>query len=484
MNQSKTVLLTSLMVGILTACGGGGGGGDVGSSGGSSSFTTVGRIDGFGSVYVNGTKFDTSGAEYHVDDEQGYDDSDLAVGMKVRIEGTVSEDGTTGVADVITYDDDLEGPIDSGSLVVNGDTATFTVLNMAVLAERNDTIFDDGASFTGLVEGQEIEVSGFFDGDQIVASRIELQSDSDSDYEVKGTVTSYDGIEIALVLQNGVVAGPYPISSSADLDIPADPVGLFVEVKLDNSGGSPEVIRIESEDSDMIDDDDDEVSFYGILADDGSGNYSVEGVSIELSSETRYKPASLEGNLSAGMMVEVEGYMQGDILIAKKVEAEDSEIEIEARVVMVQSSDAKNGTVTLDLGNSQTLDVVTDNSTLFKDDSDYDDNDDGSFNLDELMEGDFVEVEVIQSGDQYVAIKIEREDESSETKIEAPIEAISEFESVTMLGALFTVYEGTEYELGDDYVTAETFFSEVEVGDRAEIKDSDSDGAIEEIEIE
>jgi cytoskeletal protein CcmA (bactofilin family) len=484
MNQSKTVLLTSLMVGILTACGGGGGGGDTVSSSGSSSFTTVGRIDGFGSVYVNGTKFDTSSAEYNVDDEQGYDDSALAVGMKVRIEGSVSEDGTTGVADIITYDDDLEGPIDSGSLVVSGDTATFTILNMAVLVERNDTIYDDGASFDGLVEGQEIEVSGFFDGTQIVASRIELQSDSYSDYEVKGTVTSYDGSEIALVLQNGVVAGPYPISPSVDLDIPADPVGLFVELKLDSSGGSPEVVRIESEDSHMIDDDDEEVSFHGILAADGSGNYSVEGISIELSSGTRYEPASLEGNLVAGMMVEVEGYMQGDILIAEKVEAEESEIEIEARVAGVQSSDAKNGTITLDLGNSQTLDVVTDNSTLFKDDSDYDEDEDGSFNLDELMEGDFVEVEVIQSGDEYIAVKLEREDESSETKVEAPIEAISEFESVTMVGALFTVYEGTEYELDDDHTDAETFFSEVEVGDRAEIKDSDSDGSIEEIEME
>ena len=123
-------------------------------------------------------------------------------------------------------------------------------------------------------------------------------------------------------------------------------------------------------------------------------------------------------------------------------------------------------------------------TTLFKDDSDYDDDDDGSFNLDELMEGDFVEVEVIQSGDQYVAVKIEREDESSETKVEAPIEAVSEFESVTIVGALFRVDVGTEYEMNDEHTDADTFFSEVEVGDRAEIKDSDSDGYIEEIEIE
>ncbi|MBT3046863.1 MAG: hypothetical protein KME53_07870 [Candidatus Thiodiazotropha sp. (ex Clathrolucina costata)] len=481
MNQAKTVLLmTGVMVGFLGACGGGGG--DAGSASGD--FTTVGRIDGFGSVYVNGTRFDTSHAQYHVDDEQGYDDSVLAVGMKVRIEGTVSQDGTTGIADSITYDDDLEGPIDSGSLVKGDGTVSFTILNMAVLAEENGTRYDDGASFDGLVEGQEIEVSGFFDGNRIVASRIELQSDSHDDYEIKGTVASYDGSEIALLLQNGAVAGPYPISASAELDIPADPTGLFVELELVNSGGSPEVIRIESEDSDMIDDDDSDVSLHGILTADGDGNYAVEGVSLELSSDTRYEPASLEGNLDAGMKVEVEGHMQGDILIAKKIEAEDSEIEIEARVSRVQSSDAKNGTVTLDLGNSQTLDLVTNNSTLFEDSSDYDGDDDGSFKLDELMDGDFVEVEIRRSGDQYIALSMEREDESSETKIEAPIEAFSEHVSVTLVGALFAVHGGTSYKLDDDYTDADTFFSEIRVGDRVEVKDRDADGSIEEIEVD
>ncbi|MEW8026230.1 MAG: DUF5666 domain-containing protein [Candidatus Thiodiazotropha sp.] len=485
MTQSKSVLLAStFVVALLGACGGGGGGDSATSSSGD--FITVGRIDGFGSVYVNGVRFDTSHTRYQVDDEQGYDDSSLAVGMKVRVEGTMNQDGMTGIANVITYDDDLEGPIDSGSLVRNSETATFTILRMAVMADANDTVFDDGASFDGLAEGQEIEVSGFFDGSQIVASRIELQNDSDSDYEIKGTVTSYDGGGITLVLQNGVVAGPYPISSSVELDIPADPLGLFVELKLDNSGGSPEVVRIESDDSDLIDDDDEEVSLRGILSDDGNGGFSVNGVLFEVSPLTRYEPDTLEGNLTAGMEVEVEGQMQGDILIAEKIEAEDGEIEIEARVSGVQSSDAKNGTVTLDLGNSQSLNVITDNSTLFEDSSDFDQDGDGSFNLDELMGGDYVEVELKRIGDQYIAISIEREDESSfETKVEAPVEAFSSHVSVTLVGAVFTVHEATEYKLDDDdHTDADTFFSQLNIGERAEIKDRNGDASIEEIELE
>ncbi|MCU7878997.1 MAG: hypothetical protein KZQ84_19800 [Candidatus Thiodiazotropha sp. (ex Lucinoma borealis)] len=366
MEQRKHVLLISTFLATsLGACGGGGG--DSSSPSGGSAVTTVGKIDGFGSVYVNGIKFDTSHTVYQVDDEPGHDDTSLGVGMKVRIEGRVNDDGRTGTADTILYDDDLEGPIDSGSLAVGDGVTTFTILRMAVSVDANSTVFDDGASYAGLEEGQEIEVSGFFDGNQIVASRVELQSDSDDDYEIKGTVTSYDGSQVTLVLQNGVIAGPYAISSAAELDIPTDPMGLYVELKLDNSSGTLEVIHIESEDGDLIPDGDSEVSLRGILVDDGNNGFSVNGIFFEVSPVTRYKPASLEANLSAGMEVEVEGVMQGDVLIAGMIEAEEGEIEIEARVSAVQNSDAKNGTITLDLGNGQSLSVQTDNSTLFED---------------------------------------------------------------------------------------------------------------------
>jgi cytoskeletal protein CcmA (bactofilin family) len=473
------VAASSLLITLLGGCGGGGG--DAGVTG--EEFITVGRIDGFGSVYVNGIRFDTSHTRYQVDGEQGYDDASLAVGMKVRVEGRVNEDGVTGVADIITYDDDLEGPIDSGSLVKDGDVVKFTILRMAVLVKAASTVFDDGASFDGLVEGQEIEISGFFDGNQIVASRVELQHDSEKDYEIKGTVTSYDSSEITLVLQNGVIAGPYPIAESVDLDIPSDPLGLFVELKLDSSGARSQVVGIERDDSDLIEDDDEDVSFRGILADNGNGNLSVNGVMIELSHNTRYDPATLELNLRAGMEVEVEGYMRGDVLVAEKVEAQESEIEVEASVRGVENSDAKNGTVTLDLGNAQNLVVMTDNSTLFEDSSDFDLDDDGSFNLDELRDGDYIEVELKRMGDQYLAISIKREDESSETKIEAPLEAVSDHVSITMLDAVFTVHEATEYKLDDDEIDADTFFSQLNIGEEAELKDEDGDASIEEIEL-
>ena len=370
-----TCMGLALAAGGLTACGGGGGGG--GTTGTSASISSVGTISGFGSIYVNGIKYETGGATYRVDDEDEFDDSSLAVGMKVKVEGSVNDDGRTGTANRVLYDDDVEGPIDTGSLtIVDANTRTFTVLGLLISAHATRTVYDDGASFDGLAEGQILEISGYFDGNQIVASRIEKQSDLDDEFELKGNVANYDGSSVTLTLQNGVSAGPYSVSGTAELDIPADPVGLFVEIKLIDQGGSLLVIKIETDDEDLLDDDDDEVSVRGILEDDGIGGFLINGVSFTVSDSTEYEPESLKNNIVAGMEIKVEGDMQGNVLIADEVESEHGDIEIEARVIDVVSSDTKNGTVTVDLGNGQSLSVQTDNSTQFEDESASDLNDD------------------------------------------------------------------------------------------------------------
>ena len=195
--------------------------------------SSIGTITGFGSIFVNGIEFETDSSSFHVDDEEKFDDSALAVGMKVKVTGTIDANGTTGKATSVFYDDDVEGPIDTGSLTtVNADTKTFTILGLAVSAHASRTVYDNGASFDTLAESQKIEVSGYFDGNQIVASRIEKQSDQDDEYELKGTVANYvAGNAVTLTLQNGASAGPYTISATAQLDIPIDPTGLFVELK-------------------------------------------------------------------------------------------------------------------------------------------------------------------------------------------------------------------------------------------------------------
>lgn len=463
-----------LSVGFLSACGGGGGD----SSTGNDNVTSVGRIDGFGSVYVNGIEYDTSNTTYRIDDEDGFDDSDLAVGMKVRIEGYVNSDNRTGVANSIYYDDDIEGPIDSGSLVENGNTKTFTVLGLSVSVDANTTVFHDGASFAGLLEGVEIEVSGFFDGNVLIASRIELQRDSKHDYEIKGTLTQYDATTLTLQLRDGAEAGPYAVSDSVILkDLPSDPIGSYVEIKLVNNGGTMEVIRIEGEDDHLVHDHDYYVTLRGILTGNGTEGFSISGTPIEIGPDTRYEPQSLAGNLESGLMLKVKGEMLNGTLVAYKIEAKYRESEVKARVSSVEYSDGKNGSVTLDLGNSQTIVVFTDNSTSFENRSDDSSSDDhhygssSSFLLSELTDSDFVEVEIAVRDAGFYAHSIERKSGHEGTEVKALVEDVSS-DRITVLGVNFMI-DGTTSIRGTP-----------SIGVKVEIKDYDSDGTADRIEVD
>jgi cytoskeletal protein CcmA (bactofilin family) len=455
-----------LAVSTLTACGGGGGG----SSSSGNSVTSVGRIDGFGSVYVNGVEYDTSSASYRVDDEDAFDDSMLSVGMKVRIEGHVNSDGRTGVAYSIYYDDDLEGPIDNGSVVTNGNTKTFTVLGLAVSVDANTTVFHDGATFAGLTDGVEIEVSGFFDGNTLVASRVELQHDSNNDYEIKGTLTQYDSLSVTLELRNGAVAGPYAVSNSVRLeDLPANPVGSFVEIKLVNNGGTLTVVRIEGESDRLVHDGDHHVEIRGVVSGDAISGFSINGIPFEVSPTTRYEPRSLAGSITEGMMLKVEGSMSNGVLIAHKVEAKYKESEVKARVSSVNYTDGKNGSITLDLGNSQTITVNTDNSTSFESSSsDYGHG--SSFLLSDLNSSDFVEVELAVRDSAFYALSVERESGSSSTEVEAIVENVSA-NSITVLGVTFSIDGST------------SISGSPNVGNKVEIKDYNSDGTADRIEV-
>jgi hypothetical protein len=92
----------------LAACGSSGGSGDTTPvpPPSSTAKSAVGMITGFGSIYVNGVEYDTNGASYDVDDASASDDSALAVGMVVKVQGSVNADGRTGSASSVSYDDE------------------------------------------------------------------------------------------------------------------------------------------------------------------------------------------------------------------------------------------------------------------------------------------------------------------------------------------------------------------------------------------
>ena len=175
------LLLMAIMA--TAACGGGGGGGSSATAtpppnqdpppaddpppatgGIDRGGVAVGPIDGFGSVIVNGIRFDTSDTQFSIDDGVGGQD-DLSVGQVVIVRGSIDDDGLNGTADSVEYDDAVEGPIDAGSIDLAA--GTFSVLGQRVRVTTT-TVFDDSIqpqSLDGLAEGDVVEISGLPDAD-------------------------------------------------------------------------------------------------------------------------------------------------------------------------------------------------------------------------------------------------------------------------------------------------------------------------------
>ncbi len=191
------VVLASLLTGLLVSCGGGGGdsapvtagingGGIQGINGGG---IAVGPVTGFGSVFVNGIEFSTSGTTISIEGAAA-SESQLKIGQIVDVRGTLNSTSNTGTATTIAANDQLEGPVQSIDLP----GLSFTVLGNLVRV-TGTTVFDNSfatPSLAGLTAGQWVEVSGLRNGaGDIVATRIEPRA-ANGEIELNGVVSNLD----------------------------------------------------------------------------------------------------------------------------------------------------------------------------------------------------------------------------------------------------------------------------------------------------
>jgi hypothetical protein len=450
----------ALLSGGLAACGGSS---DTASNG---SITTVGTVTGFGSVYVNGVKYETDSSSYRVDDDDAFDDSALAIGMKVKVKGTVNADGVTGTATSIEYDDDLEGPVAALNEDVALGTKTFEVFGIPVKATDGETIFDDGMTYADLVDGKIIEVSGYYDGTQLVATYIEPQDDLDDEFEVKGTVS-------------GLVAGDtfdltaYGTTIAVDISGAVTPAGLadgvFVEVKGTWDGSTFTALEVEIDDEDYLDDEDDDVELKGLLTHDGTG-YVVNGVPLLVLEDVEVEDTDLALADLIGMQVEVEGFMQDGVLVVQEIGYEDGDIEIEGGFGAVTGT-LKEGTVTIDFGNAGTVTVTSTNGTMIHGDG-------VAMNLADLNGTTCQKLEADayrNDQDVLIATVIECDDTLDEYSVEAPVEAW-DGSSITLAELTYTV---------DGVITTITPpGATITVGTEVELTDLTGDGVADTIQVD
>jgi hypothetical protein len=191
----RTFLSTSVALGLSSYLPRGISG--VGVTGTGRPVASYGRIDAFGSIWVNGVEFFTNTAAITVNNASVLE-SALRLGMTVRVSGNVDTVYPSGDALTVDYVADLLGTI-SSAVTLSPAGASFLVLGRTVVTD-NSTVFDNVLGPATLAAGQTVEVSGLMDGNTgaIRATRVEVKSGGSSELRVSGAVSSLTASTFAM----------------------------------------------------------------------------------------------------------------------------------------------------------------------------------------------------------------------------------------------------------------------------------------------
>jgi len=449
----------SLSVLLLAACGGGGGSTSTDSAVGatptptpSKTIVAVGPISGFGSIIVNGTKFDTSSAQFTVDEVNG-SQSDLKVGQVVTVKGTLDAQGNAK-ADSVLFDELVEGPITSIDL----ELGEIVVLGQTILISE-DTSFDDSPqkpTLEDLMVGDGIEVSGTFDENgNIIASLIDPKP-GNGIYEISGFITNLNTAAMTFEF-NGLTVG-YANAGLPEFGQEGPTEGDFASVKGRNfdNGGTFLATRVKNENENANPGEDgDEAEIEGVITEFTSAeSFSIGGIAVITNADTEFEDGSA-ADLGLGVRVEVEGEFNEDgVLVADEVEFEiESTIRVRATVDAV---DVEAGTITI-CG-------VTFNASL---NTRFDDKSDArlsTFGLANIEVGDTVRLDSFRTADgSLTATRIRREDSRDSIELQDVATAI-DADTLSILGVTIVVDENTEFEGLDDNddITQAEFFAAID----------------------
>jgi hypothetical protein len=171
---------------LLVACQTGSETAGIDRSGIRSPVAVEGPITGFGSIFVNGVRYDISAAQIRVNGEPA-DQSNLALGQVVAVAGEIEADDSNGFADSVLFETNVRGRVQTLDL----SSESLVVLGQTVQTDST-TLFDldgDSPELASLTVGDIVEVSGFVGaGGVVVATRVERSSVAE--IRVRGTVAN------------------------------------------------------------------------------------------------------------------------------------------------------------------------------------------------------------------------------------------------------------------------------------------------------
>lgn len=445
----------------LAACGGGGSSGGIGGTGGGGIGGTgvaYGTITAFGSVWVNGVEYSTSGTTFKTEDKPdgvGASQSDLRIGMVVRVDGSIS--GAT--ASTITVDESIKGFVEAVP-----DPNHIVVMGQSIQIDGT-TAFDNG--FTPAVNDR-VNVYGLVVGDgTVAASFIEKKTTAPTPpFAVKGVVKNHD--TTAKTFQVGTLTVQY--GSAVVSDQPAGTWnGLQVDVKGTACAGVAPVCgtltasKVEPAGAKVATASEAEIE--GIVSTLTVNGFTIGNQAVVTTASTRYE-GGVVGDIAVGAKLEAEGSISGGVLTATKVSFRDA-VRLEADIATI---DFGSRTMTL-----SGLSGVTVNVPLFAELKGIPGSNFGS-----LVSGNHLRIRGrLGTGGVVVASQVELRSSDTRVEMQAPASAVMPETSVTLLGITVSPVSSAVYkDFSDAVITRSAFFTAAKVGTLIKARGTLGGGAV------
>lgn len=451
----KNILISSMAVAgtlsLLASCGGGDDGNFVITT--PPTQTAIGTITSFGSVVVNGVRFDDSGATVTMNNATATRDR-LRVGMVVQVRGQIRGDGT-GVASSIRHDSCVQGPVTAMNRVQN----TVQLLGQTVQVD-SDTVFD-GVSLQDMnafAIGDHVDVSCLPDPAQnrLRATRMERLGafqNGVSEMVASGKVSNLN-LSAGTCTIGGLTVD---FASLGAAGLPAGLAnGMTIEARGKNfANGTLTADRLRDRDRDRISyPDGDGLEIEGLVSDYVSiSSFKVDGQTVNAASAVIKNGTAAD--IRDGLKVEVEGIVTSGVLVATRVVIRlQADIGVEAGL---QARDATLGTITL-LGRS----IKVNSDTEFRD---------GfaapgrptALTLEALAVADRLRISAYKdtAGD-LIARRVERTAADPLVVVKAPADAKTPITRLTLTGFHIDTAAGTRYrDATGTLVDATTFYNAV-----------------------
>lgn len=464
LKKSWTAILTMT---LLCSCGGGS---DSGSSAGidasGSPIASQGTIDGFGSVIVNGIRFDSSKATILINGQSATED-DLRVGYQVKVTGNLDANNL-GIADKIEYFPELIGEISE----IDRDANQIQVLNRRVQINHR-TLFASNITpndIRGLALGNKVLVNGQLNAQQIlIATRIEFSSDL---VQLGGVISNLDLANQRFNLQDTLVN--YGGANLVNINQLSNNLRVSVRGSKDVNGNiqAQQIFNLKTEFESKVKKAEIEGRVTRFIS---TTDFDVNGVPCTSTTQTLYQNGT-STNLILGADVEVKGSVNtSGHITASSIEFErEDENHLEGQVTSINLTTTHNiATGSLTIGN---ITIKTNSATRYEDKGDSNIR---RFNLASIAVGNYLEVTGYNQNNEFIATKIERKTAETqngrEFELEGNISAVGT-STITLLGHSIHLTESTEIKGDNSEFLNLAAFLLIALNQHVEIRGTITDG--------